>query len=141
MLFYIPAFIYLLYRFYKKHDQLNAVLLALCLISAMSYLGLPERFIHPIPYVFPIITFGLLLIFIYLTRREYKNAKGNYLKERRKLRENETEKGDFPDKGERIVIKDSKTLEEKIIYVKREGDQNVPHGTNEEEKKEQKIEK
>ena len=137
MIFYIPAFIFLLYNLYKRRSRTTLLLIALCILSAAAYMGVPSLFIEPIPAVFPTVALICVLYLVFLSWREYKVAKINYLKERRMRRENAATLIKVEDEHERIVIKDRKTSEEKIIYLKRD-EKNVPRGTNAESETENK---
>ena len=135
MIFYIPAFIFLLYNLYKRRTGTALLLVALCALSAAAYMGVPSLFIEPIPAIFPTVALICVLYLIFLSWREYKVAKINYLKERRMRRENDAPLRKADEDHERIVIKDRKTSEHKVIYLKRDG-KIVPRGTNEENKSE-----
>ena len=137
MIFYIPAFIFLLYNLYKRRTGTALLLLALCVLSAAAYMGVASLFIEPIPAIFPTVALICVLYLIFLSWREYKAAKINYLKERRMHRENAAPLRKTEDDHERIVIKDRKTSMEKVIYLKRD-EKNVPRGTNEENETENK---
>lgn len=137
MIFYIPAFIFLLYNLYKRRTGTALLLVALCALSAAAYMGVPSLFIEPIPAIFPTVALICVLYLIFLSWREYKAAKINYLKERRMHRENAAALRKTEDDHERIVIKDRKTSMEKVIYLKRD-EKNVPRGTNEENETENK---
>lgn len=139
MIFYIPAFIFLLYNLYKRRSRTTLLLIVLCILSALAYMGVPSLFIEPIPVVFPTVALICVLYLVFLSWREYKVAKINYLKERRMRRENAATLIKAEDEHERIVIKDRKTSEEKIIYLKRD-EKNVPRGTNRENETENKAE-
>ncbi|WP_068456099.1 hypothetical protein [Aedoeadaptatus pacaensis] len=139
MIFYVPAFIYLLYDLYKRRSKTTLFLIVLCVLSAVAYMGVPSLFIEPIPAIFPTLALICVLYLIFLSWREYKVAKINYLKERRMLRENAAPLRKIDEDHERIVIKDRKTSEQKVIYLKRDG-KNVPRGTNEENKSESETE-
>lgn len=139
MIFYIPAFIFLLYNLYKRRTGTALLLVALCALSAAAYMGVPSLFIEPIPAIFPTVALICVLYLIFLSWREYKAAKINYLKERRMRRENAEPLRKTEDDHERIVIKDRKTSMEKVIYLKRD-EQNVPRGTNEENETENETE-
>lgn len=131
MIFYIPAFIFLLYNLYKRRTGTALLLVALCALSAAAYMGVPSLFIEPIPAIFPTVALICVLYLIFLSWREYKVAKINYLKERRMRRENAEPLRKADEDHERIVIKDRKTSKEKVIYLKRD-EKNVPRGTNKE---------
>lgn len=131
MIFYIPAFIFLLYKLYKRRTGTALLLVALCALSAAAYMGVPSLFIEPIPAIFPTVALICVLYLIFLSWREYKVAKINYLKERRMRRENAEPLRKADEDHERIVIKDRKTSKEKVIYLKRD-EKNVPRGTNKE---------
>lgn len=135
MIFYVPVFIYLLYDLYKRRSKTTLLLIVLCILSAVAYMGVPNLFIEPIPAIFPTLALICVLYLIFLSWREYKVAKINYLKERRMRRENDAPLRKTDDDHERIVIKDRKTSEQKVIYLKRDG-KIVPRGTNEENKSE-----
>lgn len=137
MIFYIPAFIFLLYKLYKRRTGTALLLVVLCALSAAAYMGVPSLFIEPIPAIFPTVALICVLYLIFLSWREYKAAKINYLKERRMHRENAAPLRKTEDDHERIVIKDRKTSMEKVIYLKRD-EKNVPRGTNEENETENK---
>lgn len=137
MIFYIPAFIFLLYNLYKRRTGTALLLVALCALSAAAYMGVPSLFIEPIPAIFPTVALICVLYLIFLSWREYKAAKINYLKERRMRRENATPLRKTDEDHERIVIKDRKTSMEKVIYLKRD-EKNVPRGTNKENETENK---
>ena len=137
MIFYIPAFIFLLYNLYKRRTGTALLLVALCALSAAAYMGVPSLFIEPIPAIFPTVALICVLYLIFLSWREYKAAKINYLKERRMRRENAAPLRKADEDHERIVIKDRKTSMEKVIYLKRD-EKNVPRGTNEENETENK---
>lgn len=137
MIFYVPAFIYLLYDLYKRRSKTTLFLMVLCVLSAVAYMGVPSLFIEPIPAIFPTLALICVLYLIFLSWREYKVAKINYLKERRMLRENAAPLRKTDEDHERIVIKDRKTSMEKVIYLKRE-EKNVPRGTNKENETENK---
>lgn len=139
MIFYIPAFIFLLYNLYKRRTGTALLLVALCALSAAAYMGVPSLFIEPIPAIFPTVALICVLYLIFLSWREYKVAKINYLKERRMRRENAAPLRKTEDDHERIVIKDRKTSMEKVIYLKRD-EKNVPRGTNEENETENETE-
>lgn len=139
MIFYIPAFIFLLYNLYKRRTGTALLLVVLCALSAAAYMGVPSLFIEPIPAIFPTVALICVLYLIFLTWREYKVAKINYLKERRMRRENAEPLRKADEDHERIVIKDRKTSMEKVIYLKR-NEKNVPRGTNEENKSESETE-
>ena len=139
MIFYIPAFIFLLYNLYKRRTGTALLLVALCALSAAAYMGVPSLFIEPIPAIFPTVALICVLYLIFLSWREYKAAKINYLKERRMRRENAEPLRKAEDDHERIVIKDRKTSIEKVIYLKRD-EKNVPRGTNRENETENKTE-
>ena len=102
-------------------------------------MGVPSLFIEPIPAIFPTLALICVLYLIFLSWREYKMAKINYLKERRMRRENAAPLRKTEEDHERIVIKDRKTSEQKVIYLKRDG-KIVPRGTNEENKSESETE-
>ena len=131
MIFYIPAFIFLLYNLYKRRTGTALLLVVLCALSAAAYMGVPSLFIEPIPAIFPTVALICVLHLIFLSWREYKVAKINYLKERRMRRENAEPLRKADEDHERIVIKDRKTSKEKVIYLKRD-EKNVPRGTNKE---------
>ena len=137
MIFYIPALIFLLYNLYKRRTGTALLLVALCALSAAAYMGAPSLFIEPIPAIFPTVALICVLYLIFLSWREYKAAKINYLKERRMRRENAEPLRKAEDDHERIVIKDRKTSMEKVIYLKRD-EKNVPRGTNKENETENK---
>lgn len=137
MIFYIPVFIFLLYNLYKRRTGTALLLVALCALSAAAYMGVPSLFIEPIPAIFPTVALICVLYLIFLSWREYKAAKINYLKERRMRRENAEPLRKTEDDHERIVIKDRKTSMEKVIYLKRD-EKNVPRGTNKENETENK---
>lgn len=137
MIFYIPAFIFLLYNLYKRRTGTALLLVVLCALSAAAYMGVPSLFIEPIPAIFPTVALICVLYLIFLSWREYKAAKINYLKERRMRRENAAPLRKADEDHERIVIKDRKTSMEKVIYLKRD-EKNVPRGTNEENETENK---
>lgn len=137
MIFYIPAFIFLLYNLYKRRTGTALLLVVLCALSAAAYMGVPSLFIEPIPAIFPTVALICVLYLIFLSWREYKAAKINYLKERRMRRENAEPLRKTEDDHERIVIKDRKTSKEKVIYLKRD-EKNVPRGTNKENETENK---
>lgn len=137
MIFYIPAFIFLLYNLYKRRTGTALLLVVLCALSAAAYMGVPSLFIEPIPAVFSTVALICVLYLIFLSWREYKAAKINYLKERRMRRENAEPLRKTEDDHERIVIKDRKTSMEKVIYLKRD-EKNVPRGTNKENETENK---
>ena len=137
MIFYVPAFIYLLYDLYKRRSKTTLLMIVLCILSAVAYMGVPNLFIEPIPAIFPTLALICVLYLIFLSWREYKVAKINYLKERRMRRENAAPLRKTDDDHERIVIKDRKTSEQKVIYLKRDG-KIVPRGTNEENETENK---
>lgn len=139
MIFYIPAFIFLLYNLYKRRSGTALLLVVLCALSAAAYMGVPSLFIEPIPAVFPTVALICVLYLIFLSWQEYKAAKINYLKERRMRRENAEPLRKAEDDHERIVIKDRKTSMEKVIYLKRD-EKNVPRGTNRENETENKAE-
>lgn len=139
MIFYIPAFIFLLYNLYKRRTGTALLLVVLCALSAAAYMGVPSLFIEPIPAIFPTVALICVLYLIFLSWREYKVAKINYLKERRMHRENAAPLRKTEDDHERIVIKDRKTSMEKVIYLKRDK-KNVPRGTNEENETENETE-
>lgn len=139
MIFYIPAFIFLLYNLYKRRTGTALLLVVLCALSAAAYMGVPSLFIEPIPAIFPTVALICVLYLIFLSWREYKAAKINYLKERRMHRENAAPLRKTEDDHERIVIKDRKTSMEKVIYLKRD-EKNVPRGTNEENETENETE-
>ena len=128
MIFYIPALAFLVYNLYKKRTQTASVLIVLCLVSGAAYMGAGDLFVEPIRFLFPVVAIVTALYLIYLSRREYVDARSAYLKERRMARENENNHENTDDDHERIVITNSKTDEEKVIYLKRE-DKNVPRGT------------
>lgn len=142
MIFYIPALAFLIYNLYKKRTKTAAVLIVLCLISGAAYMGARDLFVEPIRFLFPAVAIVAALYLIYLSRREYVDARSAYLKERRMARENENNHENTDDDHERIVITNSKSDEEKVIYLKRE-DKDVPHGTMKDETKteEEKIER
>lgn len=137
MIFYIPAFIFLLYNLYKRRTGTALLLVVLCALSAAAYMGVPSLFIEPIPAIFPTVALICVLYLIFLSWREYKVAKINYLKERRMRRENAEPLRKADEDHERIVIKDRKTSMEKVIYLKRD-EKNVPRGTNKENETENK---
>lgn len=137
MIFYIPAFIFLLYNLYKRRTGTALLLVVLCALSAAAYMGVPSLFIEPIPAIFPTVALICVLYLIFLSWREYKVAKINYLKERRMRRENAEPLRKADEDHERIVIKDRKTSKEKVIYLKRD-EKNVPRGTNKENETENK---
>lgn len=139
MIFYIPALIFLLYNLYKRRTGTALLLVALCALSAAAYMGAPSLFIEPIPAIFPTVALICVLYLIFLSWREYKAAKINYLKERRMRRENAEPLRKAEDDHERIVIKDRKTSMEKVIYLKRD-EKNVPRGTNRENETEDETE-
>ena len=139
MIFYIPALIFLLYNLYKRRTGTALLLVALCALSAAAYMGAPSLFIEPIPAIFPTVALICVLYLIFLSWREYKAAKINYLKERRMRRENAEPLRKAEDDHERIVIKDRKTSMEKVIYLKRD-EKNVPRGTNKENETENETE-
>lgn len=139
MIFYVPVFIYLLYDLYKRRSKTTLFLMALCVLSAVAYMGVPNLFIEPIPAIFPTLALICVLYLIFLSWREYKVAKINHLKERRTRRENAVPLRKADEDHERIVIKDRKTSEQKVIYLKRDG-KIVPRGTNEENKSESETE-
>lgn len=139
MIFYIPALIFLLYNLYKRRTGTALLLVALCALSAAAYMGAPSLFIEPIPAIFPTVALICVLYLIFLSWREYKAAKINYLKERRMRRENAEPLRKAEDDHERIVIKDRKTSMEKVIYLKRD-EKNVPRGTNRENETEDEAE-
>lgn len=139
MIFYIPAFIFLLYNLYKRRTGTALLLVVLCALSAAAYMGVPSLFIEPIPAIFPTVALICVLYLIFLTWREYKVAKINYLKERRMRRENAEPLRKADEDHERIVIKDRKTSMEKVIYLKR-NEKNVPRGTNKENETENETE-
>lgn len=139
MIFYVPVFIYLLYDLYKRRSKTTLLLIVLCILSAVAYMGVPNLFIEPIPAIFPTLALICVLYLIFLSWREYKVAKINYLKERRMRRENAAPLRKTDDDHERIVIKDRKTSEQKVIYLKRDG-KIVPRGTNKENKSENETE-
>lgn len=139
MIFYIPAFIFLLYNLYKRRTGTALLLVALCALSAAAYMGVPSLFIEPIPAIFPTVALICVLYLIFLSWREYKVAKINYLKERRMRRENAEPLRKADENHERIVIKDRKTSMEKVIYLKRD-EKNVPRGTNKENETENETE-
>ena len=139
MIFYIPAFIFLLYNLYKRRTGTALLLVVLCALSAAAYMGVPSLFIEPIPAIYPTVALICVLYLIFLSWREYKAAKINYLKERRMHRENAAPLRKTEDDHERIVIKDRKTSMEKVIYLKRD-EKNVPRGTNEENETENETE-
>lgn len=139
MIFYVPVFIYLLYDLYKRRSKTTLLMIVLCILSAVAYMGVPNLFIEPIPAIFPTLALICVLYLIFLSWREYKVAKINYLKERRMRRENAAPLRKTDDDHERIVIKDRKTSEQKVIYLKRDG-KIVPRGTNEESKSENETE-
>lgn len=139
MIFYIPAFIFLLYNLYKRRTGTALLLVALCALSAAAYMGVPSLFIEPIPAIFPTVALICVLYLIFLSWREYKVAKINYLKERRMRRENAEPLRKADEDHERIVIKDRKTSMEKVIYLKRD-EKNVPRGTNKENETENETE-
>lgn len=139
MIFYVPVFIYLLYDLYKRRSKTTLLLIVLCILSAVAYMGVPNLFIEPIPAIFPTLALICVLYLIFLSWREYKVAKINYLKERRMRRENAAPLRKTDDNHERIVIKDRKTSEQKVIYLKRDG-KIVPRGTNEENESENETE-
>ena len=128
MIFYIPALIFLIYNLYKKHTKASVLLIVLCLISGAAYMGAGDLFIEPIRLLFPAVAIIASLYLIYLSRQEYKEARSDYLKERRMAREAADHRENSGDEHERILITNSKTDEEKVIYLKRE-DKNVPRGT------------
>ena len=128
MLFFIPVLAILIYNLYKKRTKTAAVLIVLCLVSGAAYMGAEDLFVEPIRFLFPVVAIVAALYLIYLSRREYVDARSAYLKERRMARENENNHENTDDDHERIVITNSKTDEEKVIYLKRE-DKNVPRGT------------
>lgn len=128
MIFYIPALLFLIYNLYKKHTKASVLLIVLCLISGAAYMGAGDLFIEPIRLLFPAVAIIASLYLIYLSRQEYKEARSDYLKERRKAREAADHRENSGDEHERILITNSKTDEEKVIYLKRE-DKNVPRGT------------
>lgn len=131
MIFYIPALVFLLYNLYKKRTKIAVALVILCLISGVAYMGAENLFIEPIRLLFPAVAIIASLYLIYLSRREYTEARSDYLKERRMAREAAVQQPDKVDEHERIVITNSKSDEEKVIYLKRD-DKSVPRGTNEE---------
>lgn len=139
MIFYIPALIFLIYRLYKSRTKTAVVLILLCLVSGAFYMGVENYFIEPVHVIFPSVAIASSLYLIYLSRREYTNARSEYLKERRMAREAAEHEAETGDEHERIVITNDKSDEEKVIYLKR-SEKNVPHGTidetkqNEEEK-------
>lgn len=139
MIFYVPVFIYLLYDLFKRRSKTTLLMIVLCILSAVAYMGVPNLFIEPIPAIFPTLALICVLYLIFLSWREYKVAKINYLKERRMRRENATPLRKADEDHERIVIKDRKTSEQKVIYLKRDG-KIVPRGTNEENKSESETE-
>lgn len=139
MIFYIPAFIFLLYNLYKRRTGTALLLVVLCALSAAAYMGVPSLFIEPVPAIFPTVALICVLYLIFLSWREYKAAKINYLKERRMRRENAEPLRKADEDHERIVIKDRKTSMEKVIYLKRD-EKNVPRGTNEENETENETE-
>lgn len=139
MIFYIPAFIFLLYNLYKRRTGTALLLVVLCALSAAAYMGVPSLFIEPIPAIFPTVALICVLYLIFLTWREYKVAKINYLKERRMRRENAEPLRKADEDHERIVIKDRNTSMEKVIYLKR-NEKNVPRGTNKENETENETE-
>lgn len=139
MVFYVPVFIYLLYDLYKRRSKATLLLIVLCILSAVAYMGVPSLFIEPIPAIFPTLALICVLYLIFLSWREYKVAKINYLKECRMRRENAAPLRKTDDDHERIVIKDRKTSEQKVIYLKRDG-KIVPRGTNKENKSENETE-
>lgn len=130
MIFYIPALVFLLYNLYKKRTKIAVALVILCLISGVAYMGAENLFIEPIRLLFPAVAIIASLYLIYLSRREYTEARSDYLKERRMAREAAVQQPDKVDEHERIVITNSKSDEEKVIYLKRD-DKSVPRGTNE----------
>ena len=134
MIFYIPALAVLVYNLYKKRTTTAAVVIVLCLVSGAAYMGAGDLFIEPIRFLFPVVAIVAALYLIYLSRREYVDARREYLKERRMAREKEEHPENTDDDHERIVITNSKTDEEKVIYLKRE-DKNVPRGTIDDETK------
>lgn len=131
MIFYIPALAFLIYNLYKKRTKAAVVLIILCLLSGAAYMGAGDLFIEPIRLLFPAVAIIASLYLIYLSRREYTEARSDYLKERRMAREAAVQQPDKVDEHERIVITNSKSDEEKVIYLKRD-DKSVPRGTNEE---------
>lgn len=139
MIFYIPALIFLIYRLYKSRTKTAVVLILLCLVSGAFYMGVENYFIEPVHVIFPAVAIASSLYLIYLSRREYTEARSEYLKERRMAREAAEYEVETGDEHERIVITNNKSDEEKVIYLKR-SEKNVPHGTidetkqNEEEK-------
>ncbi len=128
MIFYIPALIFLIYRLYKSRTKTAVVLILLCLVSGAFYMGAENYFIEPVHVIFPAVAIAFSLYLIYLSRREYTNARSEYLKERRMAREAAEHEAEIGDEHERIVITNDKSDEEKIIYLKR-SEKNVPHGT------------
>lgn len=134
MIFYFPALAFLIYNLYKKRTKTAAVLILLCLVSGAAYMGAGDLFIEPIRLLFPAVAIVAALYLIYLSRREYVDTRSEYLKERRMAREKEEHLENTHDDHERIVITNSKTDEEKVIYLKRE-DKNVPRGTIDDETK------
>lgn len=134
MIFYIPALVFLLYNLYKKRTKIAVALVILCLISGVAYMGAENLFIEPIRLLFPAVAIIASLYLIYLSRREYTEARSDYLKERRMAREAAVQQPDKVDEHERIVITNSKSDEEKVIYLKRD-DKSVSRGTNEKTEK------
>lgn len=128
MIFYIPALIFLIYRLYKSRTKTAVVLIFLCLVSGAFYMGAENYFIEPVHVIFPAVAIASSLYLIYLSRREYTNARSEYLKERRMAREAAEHEAETGDEHERIVITNDKSDEEKVIYLKR-SEKNVPHGT------------
>lgn len=133
MIFYIPALIFLIYRLYKSRTKTTVVLILLCLVSGAFYMGAENYFIEPVHVIFPAVAIAFSLYLIYLSRREYTNARSEYLKERRMAREAAEHEAETGDEHERIVITNDKSDEEKVIYLKR-SEKNVPHGTIDETK-------
>lgn len=145
MIVFIPLFAFLIYRSIKTRSKAVYSLLVFAIFSFLSYMDIIDQLIFPLPYILYGTGVLSILACILFSRREYVNAKKDYLKSRRKQREKEeSNRTSIDDNRDRIVIEYAGHGEQKVYYVKRsvnrdsidEDKGNVLHGTSDTEKAE-----
>lgn len=134
MLFYIIIIGLILYQWIKTKKPALGFILLLALISGASYIGFLERLISPLPIIIRISGLVCALIAFFLSFREAKQYKRDYLKERRLYRERAS--GEGRSDHQRLIVQGAGGEDEKVIYVKKDATkEDVPRGTFETEEK------
>lgn len=138
MIVFIPLIAYLIYRSVRTKSKAIYSLSVFAIFCFLNYLDMIKELIYPLPYIIYGIGILSILACIIFSRREYVQAKRDYLKSRRKQREiNEDDQMISDENHNKIIVERAGDGEQKVFYVKKPVkrdeailvEDNVPYGT------------